>query len=150
MDRTRAAPLWLVVAAPVLAGCEPSEPPRPRGTGEPVAAGAIAIVHDTGWLYDPAQPEGKGRKFDSSRHSGRPFSFPLGAGRVVPGWDRGVGSMRVRGRRRLLIPASLAVGERGARDVIPPGAALVFDVELIGLEPVSETDQPSGVGDPGA
>jgi len=117
-----------------------------RGTGETVAAGAIAIVHYTGWLYDPARPEGKGRKVDSSRDSGRPFSFPLGAGRVIQGWDRGVAGMQVGGQRRLLIPASLAYGEGGAGGVIPPGAALVFDVELLGIEPVPGTDQPSGIG----
>jgi FKBP-type peptidyl-prolyl cis-trans isomerase len=104
------------------------------GDGEVVVAGQTAVVHYTGWLYDPAAPEGKGRKFDSSRDRGAPFRFPLGDGQVIRGWDEGVAGMQVGGERRLLIPPELGYGERGAGGVIPPGATLVFDVELVDVE----------------
>jgi len=104
------------------------------GDGEVVVAGQTAVVHYTGWLYDPAAPEGKGRKFDSSRDRGTPFKFSVGAGQVIPGWDQGVAGMQVGGERRLLIPPELGYGERGAGGVIPPGATLVFDVELVDVE----------------
>ena len=104
------------------------------GDGEVVAAGQTAVVHYTGWLDDPAAPEGKGRKFDSSRDRGTPFRFPLGAGKVIRGWDEGVAGMQVGGERRLLIPPELGYGERGAGGVIPPGATLIFDVELVDVE----------------
>lgn len=103
--------------------------------GEGISAGQVAVVHYTGWLYDPTQPENKGRKFDSSRDRGQPFRFPVGGGRVIKGWDEGVQGMRVGSRRRLIIPASLGYGERGAGGgVIPPNSALVFDIELLGIE----------------
>ena len=102
--------------------------------GEGVSQGQIAVVHYTGWLYDPAAPEQKGAKFDSSRDRGKPYSFPLGTGQVIRGWDEGMQGMRVGGQRRLVIPPELAYGERGAANVIPPGAALVFDVELLAIE----------------
>lgn len=105
-----------------------------EGDGPAIAAGSTAVVHYTGWLYDPVADEGKGTQFDSSRDRGQPFRFPLGAGRVIRGWDLGVEGMQAGERRRLIIPAALGYGERGAGGVIPPGATLVFDVELIGIE----------------
>lgn len=88
-------------------------------------------VQYTGWLYDPAAPEHKGKKFDSSEGRPTPFGFFLGVGRVIKGWDQGVPGMKVGGKRRLIIPAELAYGEKGAGGVIPPQAALVFDIELV-------------------
>ncbi len=102
-----------------------------QGTGNEAVAGKPVVVHYTGWLYDPAAPLGKGAKFDSSRDRGTPFNFMLGAGQVIKGWDQGVVGMKVGGQRTLVIPASLAYGERGAGGVIPPNATLVFDVELL-------------------
>jgi FKBP-type peptidyl-prolyl cis-trans isomerase FkpA len=91
-------------------------------------------VHYTGWLYDQAKPDRRGAQFDSSR-GGQPFQFVLGAGQVIAGWEQGVQGMKVGGQRRLLIPAALAYGEHGAGGVIAPGASLVFDVELLAVEP---------------
>jgi FKBP-type peptidyl-prolyl cis-trans isomerase len=104
------------------------------GQGEPIAAGSVAVVHYTGWLYDAGAPENKGNKFDSSVDRNEPFAFPLGAGHVIAGWDEGVAGMKAGGKRRLVIPAAKAYGDRGAGGVIPPGATLVFDVELIRIE----------------
>ena len=101
------------------------------GSGAEAVAGKRVTVHYSGWLYDPAQPEAKGKPFDSSRDAGRPFTFALGAGQVIAGWDQGVQGMKVGGQRRLVIPHSLAYGESGAGGVIPPRASLVFDVELL-------------------
>lgn len=102
------------------------------GTGSEAVAGKVVVVHYTGWLYDANATDKKGRKFDSSRDRGTPFSFPLGAGRVIRGWDEGVAGMRVGGRRTLLIPADMAYGSRGAGGgLIPPNAPLLFDVELL-------------------
>lgn len=103
------------------------------GTGEEAVVGKMVEVHYTGWLYDPAKPDKKGAKFDSSRDRGTPFSFLLGAGRVIKGWDRGVAGMKVGGQRTLIIPPAMAYGAQGAGNVIPPNAALIFDVELLGL-----------------
>ena len=103
------------------------------GTGEEAVIGKMVEVHYTGWLYDVTAPENKGAKFDSSRDRGTPFSFLLGAGRVIKGWDRGVAGMKVGGQRTLIIPAEMAYGARGAGNVIPPDAVLIFDVELLGL-----------------
>lgn len=103
------------------------------GDGTPVAAGQTAVVHYTGWLYDEQAADHKGDQFDSSRDRGQPFEFPVGAGRVIQGWDQGVAGMKPGGQRRLIIPASLAYGDRGAGGVIPPGATLVFEVELVEL-----------------
>jgi FKBP-type peptidyl-prolyl cis-trans isomerase len=94
------------------------------GDGAEAREGQVAVVHYTGWLTD-------GTKFDSSRDRGTPFSFPVGAGQVIAGWDEGVAGMKVGGRRKLVIPANLGYGEMGAPPVIPPGATLVFDVELL-------------------
>ena len=121
-----------VAAAPEVTGLEIVD--VVEGGGEAIEPGDVAVVHYTGWLYDPTAADAKGQKFDSSRDRGDPFRFPLGAGRVIQGWDRGVAGMKVGGQRRLVIPADLAYGERGAGGVILPGAALLFDVELLGIE----------------
>ena len=104
------------------------------GSGAAITAGQKAVVQYTGWLYETAAPDKKGKEFDSSRNSGHPFSFVVGAGQVIKGWDQGVLGMKVGGRRRLTIPADLAYGDVGAGGVIPPGATLVFDVELAAIE----------------
>ena len=103
------------------------------GEGAEAVKGKVVVVHYTGWLYDPALADKKGRKFDSSLDRRSPFSFPLGGGRVIPGWDDGVAGMRVGGRRTLVIPPDLAYGSRGAGDVIPPDATLIFDIELVAV-----------------
>ena len=105
-----------------------------KGTGEGISQGQVAVVHYIGWLYDPSAAEQKGAKFDSSRDRNQPFPFPLGGGRVIPGWDQGVAGMQVGGQRRLVIPPELAYGENGAGGVIPPNATLVFDVELLAIQ----------------
>lgn len=104
------------------------------GTGKEAKAGQTVIVHYTGWLYDENSADHHGQKFDSSRDRGQPFSFPLGAGRVIKGWDQGVSGMKEGGQRTLVIPSELAYGSRGAGGVIPPNATLVFDVELISVQ----------------
>lgn len=104
------------------------------GGGEAIAAGKIAVVQYTGWLYEASATEHKGKQFDSSRNQGQPFRFPLGAGQVIKGWDQGVVGMKVGESRRLIIPADMAYGDSGAGGVIPPGATLVFDVELVAIE----------------
>jgi FKBP-type peptidyl-prolyl cis-trans isomerase FkpA len=102
------------------------------GSGATAENGKSAVVHYTGWLYDASAKDMKGKKFDSSRDRNEPFSFPLGQGKVIKGWDRGVAGMKVGGRRTLIIPADLAYGARGAGDgLIPPNAPLIFDVELL-------------------
>jgi FKBP-type peptidyl-prolyl cis-trans isomerase FkpA len=105
-----------------------------QGIGPEALAGKAVSVHYTGWLYDPAAPNGKGRKFDSSRDRGAPFDFPLGGGRVIRGWDEGVAGMMVGGQRTLVIPPKLGYGDRGAGGVIPPNATLIFDVELLDVK----------------
>ena len=97
------------------------------GTGEAASAGKIAVVHYTGWLLD-------GTKFDSSVDRGTPFEFPLGAGRVIKGWDEGVATMNVGGKVELIIPPDLGYGARGAGSAIPPNATLKFEVELLELK----------------
>ncbi len=104
------------------------------GDGATAAAGQDVVVHYTGWLYDPAAPENKGSKFDSSVDRGQPFVFPLGGGRVISGWDEGVAGMQVGGKRVLIIPPAMAYGERGAGGAIPPNATLVFEVELLDVQ----------------
>jgi FKBP-type peptidyl-prolyl cis-trans isomerase FkpA len=105
------------------------------GTGATVAAGQIAVVQYTGWLYESAATDNKGKQFDSSRVSGgQAFKFPVGTGSVIKGWDQGVVGMKIGESRRLVIPPSLGYGDNGAAGVIPPGATLVFDVELVGIE----------------
>ncbi len=105
------------------------------GTGAEAVAGKIIVVHYTGWLYDPAAPDKKGRKFDSSLDRHSPFSFPLGGHQVIRGWDEGVVGMRVGGKRELVIPSEMAYGGRGAGGgLIPPNATLVFDIELLDVK----------------
>jgi FKBP-type peptidyl-prolyl cis-trans isomerase FkpA len=101
------------------------------GTGAEAKPGMKVTVHYTGWLYDDSARDKHGSKFDSSRDHGEPFSFVLGAGNVIEGWDQGVAGMRVGGKRTLLIPTALGYGANGAGDDIPPNASLVFDVELL-------------------
>lgn len=104
------------------------------GSGPTAVPGSYVNVHYTGWLYDPAAPESKGRQFDTSRERDRVFGFSLGARQVIAGWEQGVAGMRVGGVRRLVIPPQLAYGERGAGGgVIPRNATLVFEVELVDL-----------------
>lgn len=101
------------------------------GTGAEAVDGNLVSVHYTGWLYDPSQKTGHGKKFDSSRDRAQPITFPLGAHRVIPGWEQGLQGMKVGGKRTLIIPSELAYGERGAGGVIPPNATLLFEVELL-------------------
>jgi FKBP-type peptidyl-prolyl cis-trans isomerase len=104
------------------------------GSGNEALTGRRVTVHYTGWLYDQAKGDHKGRKFDSSRDRGEPFDFRLGAGEVIRGWDEGVAGMKVGGRRTLTIPPDYGYGARGAGGVIPPNATLVFDVELLDVK----------------
>ena len=104
------------------------------GSGHEALAGRRVTVHYTGWLYDSSRDGNKGTKFDSSRDRGEPFTFPLGAGRVIQGWDQGVAGMKVGGRRTLTIPSRMGYGSEGAPGAIPPNAALVFDVELLDVK----------------
>ncbi len=104
------------------------------GTGAEAVAGKTVVVHYTGWLFDAAAPDNKGKKFDSSRDRNQPFDFPLGGGQVIKGWDQGVAGMKVGGQRTLVIPPEMGYGARGAGGVIPPNATLVFDVELLDVK----------------
>jgi FKBP-type peptidyl-prolyl cis-trans isomerase FkpA len=119
-------------SAPVVNAMEIDE--LKPGAGAAIAAGQKAVVQYTGWLYETSAPDKKGKEFDSSRNGGRPFSFVVGAGQVIKGWDQGVLGMKVGERRRLTIPAELAYGDVGAGGIIPPGATLVFDVDLVAIE----------------
>ena len=101
------------------------------GTGASPKTGEICVMHYTGWLYENGQ---KGKKFDSSVDRGQPFEFPVGVGRVIKGWDEGVSTMKVGGKRTLIIPADLGYGARGAGGVIPSNATLIFEVELLGIK----------------
>jgi peptidylprolyl isomerase len=101
------------------------------GTGAQPKRGQTCVMHYTGWLYTNGM---KGKKFDSSVDRGEPFEFPIGTGRVIKGWDEGVATMKVGGKRTLIIPPQLGYGERGAGGVIPPNATLMFDVELLGVK----------------
>lgn len=105
------------------------------GEGEVAHAGQTVRVHYTGWLYDERAPQRRGAEFDSSRPRGEAFAFPLGIGRVIRGWDEGVVGMKVGEVRELAIPSDLAYGRNGAGGVIPPHAALLFEVELVGIDP---------------
>jgi peptidylprolyl isomerase len=101
------------------------------GTGATPKTGQICVMHYTGWLY---QDGAKGKKFDSSVDRGQPFEFPIGQQRVIAGWDEGVATMKVGGKRTLIIPSALGYGARGAGGVIPPNATLIFDVELLDVK----------------
>ena len=123
-------------AAPAAAVAPPTELQKidiKKGVGEGISQGQVAVVHYTGWIYDPTAPEQQGTKFDSSRDRGEPFSFMIGAGQVIRGWDEGVQGMQPGGQRRLVIPPDLAYGEPG-KGPIPANATLVFDVELLKIE----------------
>lgn len=147
--RRAGAAAFIVLATGMLAACSrPSLPPAAAedrvatlaatdtmvGQGAAAAAGSKVAVHYSGWLYDHTKPDQKGTEFDSSRKHGSPFEFTLGKGQVIPGWDQGVTGMKVGGQRRLVIPGHLAYGDSGAGGVIPPGATLVFDVELLDVK----------------
>jgi peptidylprolyl isomerase len=101
------------------------------GTGASPKTGQTCVMHYTGWLYDGGK---KGKKFDSSVDRGTPFSFKIGQHQVIPGWDEGVATMKVGGKRTLIIPPELGYGASGAGGVIPPNATLIFDVELLGVK----------------
>jgi len=101
------------------------------GTGDQPKAGEICVMHYTGWLYENGQ---KGKKFDSSVDRGQPFEFPIGRGRVIKGWDEGISTMKVGGKRTLIIPPQLGYGERGFPGAIPPNSTLMFDVELLSVK----------------
>jgi peptidylprolyl isomerase len=101
------------------------------GTGATPKTGQTCVMHYTGWLWENGA---KGAKFDSSVDRGKPFEFPLGQGAVIKGWDEGVATMKVGGKRNLLIPPALGYGARGAGGVIPPNATLLFEVELLGTK----------------
>lgn len=139
--------LMLALSVALLAACTPAGPPpggsvaelqridRQAGTGNTATGGSDVTVHYTGWLYDENAPEKRGAKFDSSVDRGQPFTFLLGAGQVIRGWDDGVAGMKVGGKRTLLIPSEYGYGRKGAGGVIPPNASLVFDVELLDVKP---------------
>jgi peptidylprolyl isomerase len=102
-----------------------------EGTGATPKTGQTCVMHYTGWLYENGQ---KGKKFDSSVDRNEPFEFPIGQRRVIAGWDEGVASMKVGGKRTLIIPPELGYGARGAGGAIPPNATLMFDVELLAVK----------------
>jgi len=102
-----------------------------EGDGACPKKGQTCVMHYTGWLWDG---QAKGKKFDSSVDRGEPFEFALGVGHVIKGWDEGVSTMKIGGKRTLIIPAALGYGSRGAGGVIPPNATLCFDVELLGVK----------------
>ena len=112
------------------------------GVGNEALPGMTCVVHYTGWLYDGKAKGFRGRQFDSSREHGQPVSFPLGGGHVIKGWDQGIVGMRVGGLRRLIIPPSLAYGDRNVGNgIIPPGSTLLFEVELLAVETVTSAPQ---------
>lgn len=139
---------WLLplLALTLLAACSPTPQAHANGqvdkltvidqkvgTGAEAKPGMTVTVQYTGWLYDKDAKDKHGKKFDSSLDHGQPFSFALGQGNVIEGWDKGVVGMRVGGKRTLLIPAALGYGLAGAGSDIPPNASLVFDVELLSV-----------------
>ena len=143
-------PAFAALLAFALAACAPAPEPADAAAGAPpdleitvltpgggdvARHGQTVRVHYTGWLYDEREPGRKGAEFDSSRPRGEPFVFPLGAGRVIRGWDEGVVGMSVGEVRELAIPSHLAYGSRGAGGVIAPDQPLLFEVELLGVEP---------------
>lgn len=136
-----------LVSTALLGGCaDPGTPPggsipelrridARNGSGALAVPGADVTVHYTGWLFDEKAVNQRGEKFDSSVDRGEPFTFLLGAGRVIRGWDDGVAGMRVGGKRVLMIPSNLGYGRKGAGGVIPPNGSLVFEVELLDVKP---------------
>jgi FKBP-type peptidyl-prolyl cis-trans isomerase FkpA len=149
MARNKTSQIIAVVGLLMLAaGCSRGEPGAvpssgvssmqsvilKAGAGDAVTAGKIAVVQYTGWLYEASATDKKGKQFDSSRNLGQPFRFPVGTGQVIKGWDQGVLGMKVGESRRLVIPPDLAYGDSGAGGVIPPGATLVFDIDLVAIE----------------
>ncbi|MDC8446550.1 MAG: FKBP-type peptidyl-prolyl cis-trans isomerase [Nitrosomonas sp.] len=116
------------------AGMQLEKIDRKIGEGEEADVGKTVNVHYTGWLYDETAPDNKGRKFDSSHDRNAHFSFMLGAGKVIKGWDHGVRGMKVGGERTLIIPPTMAYGARGVGKMIPPNSTLIFDVELVGIQ----------------
>jgi len=101
------------------------------GSGASPRTGQTCVMHYTGWLYENGN---KGKKFDSSVDRGQPFEFKIGTHQVIAGWDEGIATMKVGGKRTLIIPPELGYGERGAGNIIPPNATLIFDVELLGIK----------------
>ena len=144
---SRATLLASLALASALAGCaDPGPPPggtiaqfqtidQTVGTGALAQPGQDVVVHYTGWNYDEKAADKHGSKFDSSRDRNEPFTFLLGAGRVIRGWDEGVAGMRVGGKRILMIPPTYGYGRSGAGGVIPPNGSLVFEVELLDVKP---------------
>jgi FKBP-type peptidyl-prolyl cis-trans isomerase FkpA len=122
-----------LLVAPAVSAADLVKTDTVVGKGKEAVSGRTVDVNYTGWLHDPKAPNQRGKQFDSSVGRG-PFSFPLGAGRVIPGWDQGVAGMKVGGKRTLVIPPELGYGSRGAGGVIPPNATLVFDVELLDVK----------------
>jgi len=104
------------------------------GEGRAAEKGLSVTVHYTGWLYNSTNEDGKGKKFDSSHDRRETFSFILGMGQVIKGWDEGVKSMKIGGKRVIIIPSDMGYGTRGAGNIIPPNADLIFEVELLGIE----------------
>ncbi|HET6632215.1 MAG TPA: FKBP-type peptidyl-prolyl cis-trans isomerase [Rhodanobacteraceae bacterium] len=138
----------IAIAVLALAACSGSPPPTATGqveqlkiidqkigTGQEAKPGMKVTVDYTGWLYDANAPDKHGTKFDSSSDHGQHFTFTLGAGQVIAGWDKGVAGMRVGGKRELLVPPEMGYGRRGAGHVIPPNASLVFEVTLLNIAP---------------
>jgi peptidylprolyl isomerase len=134
--------LFALLVAPVCALAQTKGTPMTTASGleiidNTVGAGAspkpgqICVMHYTGWLYENGQ---KGKKFDSSVDRHEPFEFPIGQRRVIAGWDEGISTMKVGGKRTLIIPPALAYGERGFPGAIPPNATLIFDVELLAVK----------------
>ena len=117
------------------------------GEGAEAEAGQTVIVHYTGWLFDENAPDNKGSKFDSSLDRNDPFDFPLGAGRVIRGWDEGVAGMKEGGSRTLIIPSEMGYGARGAGNDIPPNATLLFEVKLLKVIKTDIVDSKVGEGD---
>lgn len=150
------AALLLVALAPMAVAEDPPPPPaapaQPAetvlvtdlvpGVGDEALPGHTIVVHYTGWLHDPAAPDQRGKKFDSSRDRKQPFSFPLGAAHVIKGWEQGVPGMKVGGVRQLVIPPALGYGGRNIdKGLIPPFSTLVFEIELLAVETVTLTPQ---------
>ena len=146
-----ALPIATILSSGAMAQQEPAEPTNPveaiatfpavsitevrTGSGKEAVDGARIGVHYTGWLLDEKAPRQHGKKFDSSYDRHRPIFLVLGEHRVIAGWEQGLQGMKVGGKRTLLIPSALAYGATGVPGLIPPGAALVFDVELVAVSP---------------